>query len=145
MGRKYSLPHISDFLDDWNSLDKPHRALKQSPTARKNIQRCEEMIRATGKNPHSLDYILDCDASFKSSRHTDDYSPCITRSKDKGHWITSRNRRFNKQEMFRLQGMNPTTFKVVVTDSVLGQQIGNAMSVSVVERVLASTGSSRST
>ncbi len=31
--------------------------------------------------------------------------------------------------------MNPTTFKVEVSDSVLGQQIRNAMSINVIERV----------
>ena len=42
----------------------------------------------------------------------------------------------SKEEMFRLQGMDPTKFKVDVTPTQLGQQIGNAMSVNVVERVL---------
>ena len=38
--------------------------------------------------------------------------------------------------MFRLQGMDPTKFKVVVSDTKLGQLIGNSMSVNVVERIL---------
>ncbi len=38
--------------------------------------------------------------------------------------------------MFRLQGMDPTKFVVEVTPTQLGQQLGNAMSVNVVERVL---------
>ena len=41
--------------------------------------------------------------------------------------------------MFRLQGMDPTKFKVSVSQKSLGQQIGNAMSVNVVERVIQST------
>ena len=32
--------------------------------------------------------------------------------------------------------MNPATFKKVVNDKTLGQQIGNAMSVNVIERIL---------
>ena len=36
----------------------------------------------------------------------------------------------------RLQGIKPSTFKVVVSDVALGNQIGNAMSVNVIERVL---------
>mmetsp|Transcript_35379 Transcript_35379/g.82169 ORF Transcript_35379/g.82169 Transcript_35379/m.82169 type:complete len:96 (+) Transcript_35379:2-289(+) len=35
----------------------------------------------------------------------------------------------------RLQGMTPETFKVVVSDAQLGKQIGNAMSVNVLERL----------
>jgi hypothetical protein len=41
--------------------------------------------------------------------------------------------------MFRLQGMDPTKFKISVSQKSLGQQIGNAMSVNVVERVIQST------
>ena len=41
-----------------------------------------------------------------------------------------------KEEIMRLQGMNPTTFKVVVSSAQLGRQLGNTMSVNVVERVL---------
>ena len=37
----------------------------------------------------------------------------------------------------RLQGMDPTEFIAVVSDSQLGKQLGNAMSVNVLERILA--------
>ncbi len=40
------------------------------------------------------------------------------------------------QEMMKLQGMRPDSFFKVVSDMELGQQIGNAMSVNVVERIL---------
>lgn len=40
----------------------------------------------------------------------------------------------NIEEMLGLQGIDPDTFVRVVPDSVLGQQIGNAMGVNVVER-----------
>ena len=36
----------------------------------------------------------------------------------------------------RLQAMNPTKFKVEVSPKDLGEQIGNAMSVNVIERIL---------
>jgi len=36
----------------------------------------------------------------------------------------------------RLQGMDPTRFTVAVTDSQLGKQLGNTMSVNVFERLL---------
>ena len=41
--------------------------------------------------------------------------------------------------MFRLQGMNPDKFVVDVSERTLGQQIGNAMSVNVIERVFLSS------
>ena len=38
--------------------------------------------------------------------------------------------------MFRLQGMDPTTFSNVIPEYQLGQLLGNAMSVNVIERLL---------
>ena len=40
-----------------------------------------------------------------------------------------------KPEMMRLQGMDPESFKVVVSDCQWGYQIGNAMSCNVLERI----------
>ena len=40
------------------------------------------------------------------------------------------------EEMARLQGIRPDQFYKVVDDYQLGQQIGNAMSVNVIERIL---------
>jgi site-specific DNA-cytosine methylase len=40
-----------------------------------------------------------------------------------------------REEMMRLQGMNPISFNLVVSLSQLGQQIGNSMSLNVLERL----------
>mmetsp|Transcript_16932 Transcript_16932/g.53179 ORF Transcript_16932/g.53179 Transcript_16932/m.53179 type:complete len:95 (+) Transcript_16932:526-810(+) len=42
-----------------------------------------------------------------------------------------------KREMMRLQGMCPESFKTAVSEAQLGRQIGNAMSVNVLERLFA--------
>ena len=42
----------------------------------------------------------------------------------------------NIKEMMRLQGIDPENFKQVVSDSVMGQQVGNAMSFNVIELIL---------
>ena len=39
-------------------------------------------------------------------------------------------------EMMRLQGMHPDELKVVVPSNEFGKQLGNAMSLNVIERVL---------
>ena len=39
-------------------------------------------------------------------------------------------------EMLRLQGMNPNELAIDVSDKDIGQQIGNATSVNVIERIL---------
>merc|ERR1711865_1071898 len=40
-----------------------------------------------------------------------------------------------KTEMMRLQGMDPTKFVVAVSENRLGHQLGNTMSVCVLERL----------
>ena len=50
--------------------------------------------------------------------------------------MTNRGRRVKLEEMMRLHGMDPSEFKVVVPNAQLGIQLGNAMSVNVVERIL---------
>ena len=40
--------------------------------------------------------------------------------------------------MMRLQGMIPSEFNMVTSEAQLGRQIGNAMSVNVIERILVS-------
>ena len=50
--------------------------------------------------------------------------------------MTNRGRRFTKEEVMRLQGMDPTKFVVAVTDPQLRIQLGNTMSVNVIERLL---------
>jgi len=62
---------------------------------------------------------------------------CLTCSRAGGHWLTNRGRRMTKAEMMRLQGMRPATFKLAVSERQLGKQIGNAMSVNVLERIFA--------
>ena len=64
-----------------------------------------------------------------------DTCPCLlTRNKI---WISNRGRLLNARERCRLQGINPDDFKQVVSDAQWRKQLGNAMSVNVVERLLA--------
>ena len=80
--------------------------------------------------------IIDCDASAQRSRYLVGISPCITRSRNTGHWISSRARKMNINEIMRLQGIDPTTFIKSVSPTELGRQVGNAMSINVIERIL---------
>ena len=63
-------------------------------------------------------------------------SPCLSRSRFDGHWISHLQRKFSTNEMLRLQGMQPCRLSSSVSASELGKQIGNAMSVNVIQRVL---------
>ena len=51
--------------------------------------------------------------------------------------MTTKKDRTSLEDMFRLQGMNPTLFKVRVSEAQLGGQVGNSMSVNVLERIFA--------
>ena len=100
-----------------------------------NINTAKQRILESGGN---LDqpYVVDCDASKRKSCYMKNVSPCLTRSRNRGHWLLHKNRRMSIKEMMRLQGIDPDKFKQVVPDSVMGQHIGNAMSVNVIERIL---------
>lgn len=65
-----------------------------------------------------------------------DKCPCLTRG-PRGHWVAHRGRYLRLAEAARFQGMSPRNCRVVVTDRQFSAQLGNAMSVNVVERVLA--------
>ena len=122
------MPSIELLLDTKSSTPPQ----KVGNTSRINIEKARAKLVSEGFKPGEDAYIVDCDASIAKSRHTFDFSPCITRSRYQGHWITNRNRRMTKEEMFRLQGMDPTKFVVAIPENALGQQIGNAMSINVV-------------
>ncbi len=127
-------PGLDMFLD--SDAESGSAIRKLSNTAQANICTARNAIEQAGGDPYTDHYIIDCDAPKSWVPYGRTLSPCITRSRHAGHWITSKNRRFTKEEMFRLQGMDPTTFTVAVPERSLGQQIGNAMSVNVIERVL---------
>ena len=84
----------------------------------------DDISTSAGGNPDAKPYIIDCDASKARTRYQEDFSPCITRARWKGHWITNRRRRMTLEEMSRLQGFRPTEFYVNTSDQALGQQLG---------------------
>merc|ERR1712153_235976 len=104
-------------------------------TARGNVIRALRDVKKEGSDPAKEAFIVDCDSSPGRSVVVRGYSPCITCSRGAGHWLTNRGRRMLKTEMMRLQGMNPTKFMVAVSESRLGHQLGNTMSVCVLERL----------
>jgi len=107
-----------------------------SRTVHANLSNAYRNIQKLGQNPASDTWVVDCDAACHKSNFVHNMSPCVTRSRYRGHWITSKGRRMTIAEMLRLQGINPTDFRVAVSDTSIGQQIGNAMSVNVIERIL---------
>mmetsp|Transcript_79051 Transcript_79051/g.256372 ORF Transcript_79051/g.256372 Transcript_79051/m.256372 type:complete len:399 (+) Transcript_79051:59-1255(+) len=111
---------------------------KSAGTAYRNVKAVYKMLLAAGHNPYTEPWIVDIDSSEDRMKFMYDVTPCLTCSRAQGHWVTNRGRRLTKVEQMRLQAIRTPAegFKVVVSDSQLGRQIGNAMSVNILERLL---------
>lgn len=106
-----------------------------SSTARSNVKQVLKQLTAKGDDPLKKTFVIDCDATARFRTVMFNRVMCMTKARAKGHWVTSRGRRMNLNEMLRCQGME-RSFKQVVSDRALGGQIGNAMSQNVIERIL---------
>lgn len=103
--------------------------------ARANVWRILNHLAASGHDPFNEPWVIDCDSSEERSRAFLGVSPCLTRSRGAGHWLTDRGRRMTVSEMLRLQGWFGS-FNVVTSDRHFASLLGNAMSVNVLERLL---------
>merc|ERR1740129_1118349 len=100
-----------------------------------NVKLALKTLLKQGVDPLREAYLVDIDSTRARCAWQKDRTPCITCARSAGHWITNRARRLTKPEMMRLQGMDPQSFKVVVSERQWGNQIGNAMSCNVLERI----------
>ena len=88
-----------------------------------------------GGDPFYEPWIMDCDGSPSFTKAFMGVSPCITRSRGQGHWLSCMGRRMNLKEVLRLQGF-ADSFENVVTERQLRLMLGNGMSLNVLERIL---------
>lgn len=130
-------PSMEKFLEPRNAkVARSGLPPKSAGTALKNVKSTIRTLKREGSDPYKDPVIIDCGSSPYRLTSMLDCSPCITVARGQGHWVTNRGRRLMKEEIMRLQGMNPTTFKVAVSAGQLGRQLGNTMSVNVLERLL---------
>ena len=127
-------PPLSEFLGA--SHGKESYFEKETATAKSNINKAIAEIRKSGLDPTKELFVVDCDASKSMTKHMQNLSPCITRSRPHGHWITNLNRRMTLKEMMLLQGIGPKKVKLAGNRKEQGQQIGNSMSVNVLQLLL---------
>eukprot|EP00438_Fugacium_kawagutii_P027333 Skav200819 [mRNA] locus=scaffold454:109604:119547:- [translate_table: standard] len=110
-------------------------------TPYKGAKEVLEALQKAKQHPFKRTYLIDIDASPKYRTYMADRVMCMTKSRPCGHWISSRARRMNIDEMLRLQGRlwpgmdRKFLGKQAVSDKVLGAMIGNAMSQNVLERL----------
>ena len=106
-------PAIDELLDSDAKANFNSTTYQANSTMGRNIMAAHQRIKESGGNEHQP-YVVDCDASRQKSNEMFNVSPCITRSRNRGHWLIHRNRRTSLHEMMRLQGIDPLTFKQVL-------------------------------
>ena len=87
------------------------------------------------QEPLTRPWLWDAGASLKRSNAMCAQCPCLLRSGG-GIWISSHGRALSLRERCRLQGSNPDKVKVPVSDHQWRMQLGNSMSINVLERLL---------
>jgi DNA (cytosine-5)-methyltransferase 1 len=76
---------------------------------------------------------VDFDRGVCRTTHGHKYIMCITTNPN--HWCVPKHRKANTLELMRFQGF-PSSFKQVVSKTQFKKQLGNTMSVNVVEEIL---------
>ena len=126
-------PNVSDCLNIVNDNDDSGRSPPEDcPLARANVILARRKIVEAGGDPRD-NWIIDCDSSPSWMTFLKDRSPCLTRSRSAGYWISSRGRRLTAFETMKIQGINPSNRDICETDSTLRSLTGNAMCVTMVK------------
>ena len=92
-------PKIDDFLDHPSKQASGATWTELTETAKKNITSNIKYLQSRDCDPETETHIVDCDASSTRTRSMVNISPCITRARWKGHWITNQRRRMTLTEM----------------------------------------------
>lgn len=106
-----------------------------SKIARQNVLTLLRAAQDLDSDPFSEPWCMDCDSSSGRSSAMLNCSPCLTRSRASGHWISNRGRRLSMKEMMRLQGVDDS-LQVVVSEAQFRRLLGNSMSINVLERIM---------
>lgn len=132
------MPDIRTFLDPRGRrpsfADLPPET---ATTARSNVLQTLRQIESQNRDPFWEPWVIECDASAQFTKAMFGISPCLTRSRFRGHWVTSLGRRINRAEALRLQGFE-SDFKCPLSEAQLRMLLGNATSMNVLERLFCS-------
>jgi DNA (cytosine-5)-methyltransferase 1 len=128
-------PPLEHFLDG----PKPELEHLEGP-ASKHAKKAWEAnlakLRSKGIEPEKHTYLFDTGISTKFAVNPMlGRCPCLMASSHQ-YWISNYDRPLNLHEQMRIQGFDPKQLKQAVSTTQLRKQLGNAMSVNVVERLL---------
>ena len=111
--------------------------LPKGAHARQQVIAALQRIRELGFDPYKIACAVDANAT--KVHWMPNKLPCVTatRGSSGGHWLTNRARWTSLDELLRAQGMRPEVIdKTVLTKPQLGRAIGNAMTQTIMTRVL---------
>ena len=95
-----------------------------------------DKLSRQGEEPQMRPWLWCVGTSTHRSTAMYDRCPCLLRSQ-RDIWVSNRGRALSLRERCRLQGENPDTVHVTVSDQQWNMQLGNSMSTNVLERLLA--------
>ena len=130
-------PEIDRFLDDRAAqLDETDAFAPKGRAASKTFGAKMSKLTNAGKDPLREPYLFDVTRTDRFSGAMHDRCPCLLRNAS--IWISHHGRSLNLSEKCRLQGMNPRRLQLAVSENQFQKQLGNTMSVNVLERLLIS-------
>ena len=130
-------PGIDRFLDTreaspaWTNEFAPRLGSQASDTFDANMEALNDQDADPLNQPHLFQ--VNCSKAWSIVMR--DTSPCLMTNCR--IWISHYGRELNLAEKCRLQGMSPRRLNVVVSKTQFAKQLGNSMSVNVLERILA--------
>jgi len=110
-----------------------------SATNWKNINAAVSAAMAAGLDPLSVDIVVDIGCSPSRANMMHNLCPAITKTRAAGRdfWLMSAARRLTIRELLRLQGFSEQDLYLDgLSESKVGEMVGNAMSVPVLSAVL---------
>ena len=105
-------------------------------SAQDNVNKWRKILLNQGAEFSTTDFIMDCDASSSWCGKPRNHAPCLTKSRAKGLWLLSRGKIMSAETCCRLQGLCVSKLKLPAHDGATRILMGNAMSLSVVGRLL---------
>ncbi len=112
-----------------------------SESALANLRRVRQKLASLHIDADKTFAAVDIGASQRRSYYMIDCLPCLTASRGRsgGHFVTRPGRMLTVQEMLLAQGMDPKSvqWRGILSKAGIGHAIGNAMTQTVVEELLA--------